>query len=208
MGYTEPHLWVDDPGTEPAAQIGEHEGYGTLYDLANSRYLGNHVPWSEALSVFLTTSTGDPEWLRDLLDKRLRVVPRCHCTTEWTGGRLKISETFAGIDFEETEKAVLAVWREHVEAYRALIPGRVLRATKQEGGFLITPDAIAHMDPMERFGAIRAARSALDTVEVDAVIALRIAGRSWTEIAVQLGMTRQSARERFLKHDPAGSEAA
>lgn len=207
MGYTEPHLWVDDPETEPAAQIGEHEGYGTLYDLANSRYLGNHVPWSESLSVFLTTSTGDPEWLRDLLDKRLRVVPRCHCSTEWTGGRLRISES-SGVDFEATEKAVFAVWREHVEAYRALIPGRILGAAKEQGGFLVTADAIARLDPMERFGAIRSARSALDTVEVDAVVAARTAGKSWTEIAVQLGMTRQSARERFLKHDPAGAEAA
>lgn len=62
----------------------------------------------------------------------------------------------------------------------------------------------------ERFGhwcrsALRelvAARSALEALESQLVIAGREQGASWAELAVDLGVTRQGARQRYLAVDP------
>lgn len=216
MGYIEPGLWQDDTEAQRDERIGEHEFYATVYDLANKRFLGNHVPWVEALGVFVSTHMEDPEWLRKLLRERFRVVSRCHCNSaayggeEWSGTRSEVARTTTGgIDFEATERAALKEWRGHVEAERDALQTRHAEAAKRRAnGWLVGIDQLVALDPMERFGAIRTARAALDAVEVEAVIAARNAGHSWTEISVQLGMARQSARERFLKFDPQGAEAA
>ena len=215
MGYTEPHLWVDGPETSVNDWIGEHEGYGTLYDVANDRYLGNHVPWAESLAVFLGNREEDPEWLRDLLDNRFRVVPRCKCTvasyggTEWTGSKHGIiRDPEGGVDFAATEQDVLAAWRAHVESVRAALAERQAAAAKQQANYLVALDHFATLEPAERLSAVRKARTILDTVETETVIQERRRGRTWDEIGAQLGTSKQAARRRFVKVDPMGAEAA
>lgn len=208
MGYVSQSLWIDDPEAERDERIGEHEFYATIYDLANTRMMGNHVPWMEALGVFLNTHLKDPDWLRELLNTRFRVVARCRCGWDATD-RHEVMWASDGIDYDATEHDALAVWRAHVEAERdALAARHAAAAKKQANGWLVGIDQLAMLDPMERFGAIRTARAALDAVEVETVIAARQAGRSWAELGAQLGMTKQSAHARFAKHDPQGAEAA
>jgi hypothetical protein len=50
---------------------------------------------------------------------------------------------------------------------------------------------------MKALGDIRLVRGLLDKVEMGAVRAARREGRSWGEIATMLGVTRQSAWERW-----------
>ena len=45
-------------------------------------------------------------------------------------------------------------------------------------------------------------RQLLDHLELEHVIALRQHGRSWTDIARILGITRQATRERFAHWEP------
>jgi len=213
MGFTEQGLWQDGPEAERDERIGDHEWYATVYDLANSRYMGNHVPWDETLSVFVRTYQNNPKELVELLKNRFRVVARCHCdptwrTDEWYGARSEVIQTAEGINFAETEKALIQEWRSHVENEQAWLAERHAAAAKRRAnGWLVGIDQLTALDPMERFGAIRTARAALDAVEVEAVVAARRAGKSWTEVGVQMGMTKQSAHERFAKHDPQGEAA-
>lgn len=209
MGYESERLWLDAADAERDERIGEHEGYVTLFDLANNRYLGNRLWWAEALESFLTNG------LRDVVSARLRVVPRCHCDEmwcrgdEWTGPQLPIIEDRHGIiDFDATTAAAEQEWRGHVEELRAGIERHLAEAAKRRASHLVQLDEIAAMEPMERLGWIRTARGALDAVEIDAVMAARGKGRSWTELGVELGISRQAARERFMKYDPRGAEAA
>ena len=214
MGYPEPHLWVDDPGAKQDERIGEHEGYGTLYDVANDRYLGNHVPWVDSLGTFLAHHTDNSDVLLELLN-RFRVVPRCHCDAalyggaEWTGSKQEIIHQGGVVDFEATTQDLLAAWRFHVESRRKALADRLWqRAAKQRAGYLVALDQFAALDSAKRFAAIRTARATLDRIEVEAVIEERRKGRNWGEIGLQLGTTKQAARRRFLKHDPQGAEVA
>ena len=209
MGYTEPGLWQDDAEAERDERIGDHEFYATVYDLANGRYMGNHVPWRESLGVFLKHMS-DPKWLHDLLKVRFRVVARCHCDWDAAVRHEVVWSSSDGIDYDATERAALATWRAHVEAERAALDTRhAAEAKRRANGWLVGIDQLTALDPMEQFGAIRTARAALDAVEVEAVVAARRAGRSWTEVGMQLGMAKQSAHERFAKYiDPQGAEAA
>jgi len=214
MGYTEQGLWQDDPGAERDERIGDHEFYATVYDQANTRYMGNHVPWDETLSVFVRTYQNNPKELVELLKNRFRVVARCHCDPaayggdEWSGIRREVIQNAEEINFAETEKALIQEWQRHVESEQAGIAELHAAAAKRRAnGWLVGIDQLTALDPMERFGAIRTARAALDAVEVEAVVAARRAGKSWTEVGVQMGMTKQSAHERFAKHDPQGEAA-
>lgn len=208
MGYVAARLWLDGREAERDERIGEHEGYATLYDAANDRYLGNRLPWTEALEPLMK-----PE-LRETIDTRFRVVPRCHCDPlccpegEWTGPKLPILRDKFGIDFEATNQAATAAWQNHVQHLLDTRDARLAAAAKRRASGMIALEAITALDPMEQFGEIRTARAALDALEVDAVVAARQTGASWTEIGVQLGVTRQAARERFMKYDPQGAEAA
>jgi hypothetical protein len=215
VGFVEARLWLDSQDAERDERIGEHECYLTLFDLANSRYLGNHLWWSEALDAFWKGWETDPSGLREVIDTRLRVVSRCHCDPlwcrgeEWTGSKHKIMRDRAGIiDFDATTEAAIGEWRGHVEELHAGLDARHAAAAMARAGHLVALDQLAALDPMERHGAIRTARSALDAVELDAVIASRRQGRSWTEIGIELGISKQAARERFVKHDPTGATAS
>src|SRR3954454_11094675 len=65
-------------------------------------------------------------------------------------------------------------------------------------------------DPLGALNDIGRLRRLLDEAELEAVRGARRAGRSLAEIAIKLGVTRQSARERGrdLDAEPAGSPAA
>lgn len=49
---------------------------------------------------------------------------------------------------------------------------------------------------------IVAARVALDSLEATLVVRARSYGRSWSELAAPLGVTKQAARSRHLARDP------
>ena len=209
MTFVEARLWLDDIDAERDDRIGEHECFITLFDQANNRYLGNSLTWLDALEPLVRA--GD---MGDVIDSRFRVVPRCHCDQvwckgeEWAGPRLSILRDSLGVlDFDGTQDAAIQEWHQHVEELLAARDARHAAAAKRRGGYLVALDEIGKLDGMERFGAIRAARAALDAAEVDAVVAERRAGRSWTEIGVQMGISKQAARERFVRHDPQGEAA-
>lgn len=46
------------------------------------------------------------------------------------------------------------------------------------------------------------ARAALDSLEATLVVRARSYGRSWSELAAPLGVTKQAARSRHLARDP------
>jgi hypothetical protein len=216
VSFVEARLWLDSQDAERDERIGEHECYLTLFDLANNRYLGNSLWWSEALEGFFKgwETEADPNGLREVIRARLRVVSRCHCDPvwcrgeEWTGSQHEIvRDRHNVIDYAATADAAIKEWRGHVEELRAGLDARHAAAALARAGHLVALDQLAELDPMERHGAIRTARSALDAVELDAVIASRRQGRSWTEIGVELGISKQAARERFVKHDPTGAIA-
>lgn len=217
MGFAGDRLWLDAAEAERDERIGEHEGYVTLFDVANNRYLGNRLDWSEAIGAFMQSArqdAGGPGWLADLLEKRLQVVPRCHCDEaryggeEWTGERIAIQLDGVGVDFDATNRLAEAAWRGHVEALRDSLEELHAAEALRRGAHLVALDELRALDPMERHAAIRTARAALDAIEVDAVVASRRDGRTWTEIGVELGVTKQAARGRFMKYDPQGAEAA
>lgn len=215
MGFVEARLWLDSKDAERDERIGEHECYVTLFDVANNRYVGNSLWWSEALEPFFKGFEGDPDGLREMIDTRLRAVSRCHCDPlwchgeEWTGSRHEIVRDRSGIiDFDATTAAAVEEWRGHVEEKRAGLAARHAAAALARAGHLVALEQLAELDPMERHGAIRTARAALDAVELDAVVASRREGRSWTEIGLELGVTKQAAVQRFGKYDPRGVEAA
>ncbi|HWD05276.1 MAG TPA: PASTA domain-containing protein [Amycolatopsis sp.] len=56
-------------------------------------------------------------------------------------------------------------------------------------------------DPLAALGDVGELRRLLDGVELEAVRAARRAGKSWAEIATKLGVTRQSAWERWRDLD-------
>ena len=58
-----------------------------------------------------------------------------------------------------------------------------------------------HADPLQALIDIGIVRRLLDEVELDAVRSARQQGRSWAEIAIKLGVTRQSAWERWRELD-------
>jgi PASTA domain len=58
-------------------------------------------------------------------------------------------------------------------------------------------------DPLEALADLGAGRRLLDEAEMEAVRAARRSGRSWAEIATKLGVTRQSAWERWRDLDDA-----
>jgi PASTA domain-containing protein len=64
-------------------------------------------------------------------------------------------------------------------------------------------------DPLGALSDVGRLRRLLDEAELEAVRAARRAGRSWAEIAIKLGVTRQSAWERWrdLDAEPAASPA-
>lgn len=57
-------------------------------------------------------------------------------------------------------------------------------------------------EALEQLAEIRRTRQGLDERELEAVRVARRAGRSWAEIALMLGITRQSAWERWNELDP------
>ena len=63
-------------------------------------------------------------------------------------------------------------------------------------------------DPLTALGDVGVVRRLLDEVELEAVRAARRRGRSWAEIATKLGVTRQSAWERWRDLDDVGTVAA
>lgn len=65
-------------------------------------------------------------------------------------------------------------------------------------------------DPLGALSDVGRLRRLLDEAELEAVRAARRAGRSWAEIAIKLGVTRQSAWERWrdLDAEPAASAPA
>ena len=66
----------------------------------------------------------------------------------------------------------------------------------------------ADEDPLTALGDIGVVRRLLDEVELEAVRVARRRGRSWAEIATKLGVTRQSAWERWRDLDDVGTAAA
>ena len=64
------------------------------------------------------------------------------------------------------------------------------------------PHTILHDNPAAALAAIPQLRRLLDRLEHEHVIALRQQGYNWADIAHILGITRQSARERFMHWDP------
>lgn len=62
-------------------------------------------------------------------------------------------------------------------------------------------------DPLDALGDVTHVRRLLDEVELRAVRCARQRGRSWAEIATRLGMTRQSAWERWRDLDDAVESA-
>lgn len=214
MGFVDRRMWLDDEQAERDERIGEHEAYLSLFDLANNRYLGNRVPWDQALVPFMT------DGVREVVATRFRVVPRCHCDPtwwfagggrqgeEWTGTRHVIVQGESGeIDLETTEEKALQEWRDHVEALRNALEAQHRAAAMQRGAHLVALNELRKLAPMERHGAIRTARNVLDVIEIEAVVESRREGRSWTEVGIEMGISRQAARERFLKHDPRRNEA-
>lgn len=208
MAFVERRLWLDDDQAERDERIGEHEGYLTLFDLANNRYLGNEVPWNLAVRPFLA------DGIREVIATRFRVVPRCHCDPlwcrgeEWTGSEHVIIQGQSGeIDLEATEEAALQEWRAHVEAMRAAREAQRLAAARQQGAHLVALNKLRQLARPERYSAIRTARNVLDVIEIDSVVESRREGRSWTDVGVEMGVSRQAARERFLKYDPRRTEA-
>lgn len=208
MPFVEARLWLDDADAERDDRIGEHECFITLFDQPNNRYLGNSQHWSDALEPLIKARD-----MGDVIDSRFRVVPRCHCDQvwcqgeEWAGPRLNLLRDTRGVlDFDGTQDAAVQAWRGHVQELLDARDARYAAAAKRRANHLVQLDEINALDGMERFGAIRTARAALDAVEVDAVVAERRAGRNWTEIGVQMGISRQATRERFLKHDPQGAD--
>jgi hypothetical protein len=84
-----------------------------------------------------------------------------------------------------------------------------LAAWYREGG---SPPPDEHSDPLAALTDIGLVRRLLDEAELEAVRSARRHGRSWSEIAVKLGVTRQSAWERWRDLDaertePPGAEA-
>lgn len=56
-------------------------------------------------------------------------------------------------------------------------------------------------DPLEALSGVGMVRRLLDEAELDGVRSARRRGRSWAEIAIKLGVTRQSAWERWRELD-------
>ncbi|HUP33177.1 MAG TPA: hypothetical protein VM184_09115 [Gaiellaceae bacterium] len=58
-------------------------------------------------------------------------------------------------------------------------------------------------DPLDvALREIVAARAALDSLEATLVVRARSYGRSWSELAAPLGVTKQAARSRHVARDP------
>lgn len=62
-------------------------------------------------------------------------------------------------------------------------------------------------DPLDALGDVGHVRRLLDEVELRAVSSARLRGRSWAEIATRLGITRQSAWEKWRDLDDAPAAA-
>jgi len=73
------------------------------------------------------------------------------------------------------------------------------------GGLPAVPDGSAALEALSDVGSLR---RLLDEVELTAVRTARRAGRSWSEIATRLGVTRQSAWERWRDLDEAPASEA
>lgn len=64
-------------------------------------------------------------------------------------------------------------------------------------------DLLVGEDPIDvALREIVAARAALSSLEATLVVRARSHGRSWAELAVPLGVTKQAARSRHLARDP------
>jgi transposase-like protein len=62
-------------------------------------------------------------------------------------------------------------------------------------------------DPLEALGHVGTVRRTLDEVELRAVRSARLRGKSWAEIATRLGVTRQSAWEKWRELDDSPAAA-
>ncbi len=89
-------------------------------------------------------------------------------------------------------------WREGRRAWERLARWYVGRGTTP-------PD---EDDPLAALSDVGVLRRLLDEAELEAVRTARRRGRSWAEIATKLGVTRQSAWERWRDLDPAAPAAA
>lgn len=69
------------------------------------------------------------------------------------------------------------------------------------------PEALKH-ELVYTLQCVREIRQKCDTTELRTVREARAAGVTWTEIATALGVTRQSAWERFRELDPEGDGAS
>ena len=56
-------------------------------------------------------------------------------------------------------------------------------------------------DPLQRLDAVRRARDGFERLELDAVVASRVAGVTWTQIGALYGLTKQGAQQRFQAAD-------
>jgi hypothetical protein len=86
-----------------------------------------------------------------------------------------------------------SAWQAASAAWRRLTGWR-------QGGNLASPDAAGDA-AVEVLSDIAMVRHSLDQAELQAVRAARGQGKSWTEIATSLGITRQSAWERWRDLD-------
>jgi hypothetical protein len=89
-------------------------------------------------------------------------------------------------------------WDEAVRAWR-----RVVRRATGRG----SSDADAGSEALDALSDVSVIRRLLDHVEMASVRRARRHGKSWAEIATNLGVTRQSAWERWRDLDEAGSDA-
>jgi hypothetical protein len=62
--------------------------------------------------------------------------------------------------------------------------------------------AALHEEPANALTALLELRQLLDQLEHEHALALRQRGRTWSDIARLLGITRQATRERYMHWDP------
>jgi hypothetical protein len=134
--------------------------------------------WQEAGLVTFPVHPGEPDQVR----------AECQCT--WHGPARPV-----GDDPAASAAAVKADWDTHIaEVTRAMMPLYVREATDDLMTLLY---ALIQERPLAALDALRTLQAEIDPQITVAVAKARHKGESWQRIAVPLGISRQSAWEKY-----------
>lgn len=174
-------MWDDDRDGRR-----EHEGVARALDesgapdgrIWNGQTWQEWDSWTETGSVTFPLHAGDPTALR----------AECQCV--WHGPARPLDS-----DPSATAAAVKAEWEHHITAATIATPPRDFEDEMSD--LLLRLYALAQERPLAALGALRELEEKVEPQRVIAVARARRQGDSWQKVADALGVTRQSAWEKY-----------